>query len=732
MAKQAAHDRLPETGHTAPTNGLTRLRWTSTLAIVAIALWWLCLKAFTSRWVYLLQYGAVSVVSPKLEVLVPTPWPTLLFIGVGAGAWLYAAQRLFKKCSRAHPSAQPRLLVCFASGVAWLLLATAPWLFDLWLHLSMDVAMVQAVGIWGPTLWQPLWLAGFSGLAARSFALGLILSENSAASSAAELTSVRTQRLAGQTVFGGPALVAVLSLLCGAWWFAQSQQAFDNFLLGFNDCGHFAQRIANTAAGRGLLLESPVLPAFWDHFNPGLLVLVPLWWLWPHMSLLFAVQAVCLAGSAPILSLLARRLGASAVQANLWGIAWLMQPVLGQMNLAFGYGWHPISLAIPALLATLVCVVSRRWWWAAGWSVVACSMEEGALVIIATTSASLAAIELVADRNRWLSLLRVRPGLVSPEPALDGVRRVSALLPAPTWIAIAALATVSFVLIYKFSGLAPFQTGRFVSLGNTPLEILTSPVTRPEAFWGLLLRSRNAIFLAGLLIPCGLWSLARGWPLLLPLVLPLAVLFVWNHTPAQSLAFHYSSTLLPVLWLSAIVGANRYVGAIGTRASGSGDDEAYALSWSTLVTALVAGCLLGQMPWSVDTLNDMRAKTFDSSTARRSGTDDHRFAHQQLASIRQRGEGVLATGRLATHLVGVKDLETVGQFFERREALAKLTPDRHPLLRYETIVLDRLEGFQQSRSQIDAIEQEALANGFQIQAQQHDLIVLVHTAAQQN
>ncbi|MEZ6079549.1 MAG: hypothetical protein R3C56_28930 [Pirellulaceae bacterium] len=46
-----------------------------------------------------------------------------------------------------------------------------------------------------------------------------------------------------------------------------------------------------------------------------------------------------------------QRLG--RLSALLFGLAWLTQPVLGQMNLAYTYGWHPISLAIPLMLAAL-------------------------------------------------------------------------------------------------------------------------------------------------------------------------------------------------------------------------------------------------------------------------------------------------------------------------------------------------------------------------------------------
>ncbi len=80
------------------------------------------------------------------------------------------------------------------------------------------------------------------------------------------------------------------------WFWMQSRTYHSNFMLGFNDFGHFTQRIANTAAGRNFLLETDVLPPFWDHFNPALLLWVPMWRVFPDVNLTFLTQAFCLAG----------------------------------------------------------------------------------------------------------------------------------------------------------------------------------------------------------------------------------------------------------------------------------------------------------------------------------------------------------------------------------------------------------------------------------------------------
>jgi hypothetical protein len=145
-----------------------------------------------------------------------------------------------------------------------------------------------------------------------------------------------------------------------------------------------------------------------------------------------------------------------------------------------------------------------------------------------------------------------------------------------------------------------------------------------------------------------------------------------------------------------------------------------------LATCLVACFCFGQMPWSANTNYDVEAMTYgpQSEWTRAIGSADNRFARKQLSEIRASGQSVLATGRFATHLVGASDLETVGQFFERRERLADLDPTQHPLRRYEVLILDRIEAFQQRREQTQAIQREALANGFRQTAEQYDIVVL--------
>jgi hypothetical protein len=331
-------------------------------------------------------------------------------------------------------------------------------------------------------------------------------------------------------------------------------------------------------------------------------------------------------------------------------------------------------------------------------------MEEGVFVIVALVAAVCAAVPFIEGRIN-------RQGGVQDDSNSGGL---VGTLPTAVWFTVAATSVIGFVMVYKFSGLAEFQTGRFVALGNSPVEILFSPILRPAAFWGQVLRWENVLFLALLWLPCGLPALLRGWRYLLPTLLPLGVLIVWDHAPAHSLAFQYPSTLLPVFWLASLSGAME-----GTRDAAIAGFSPRSLpsAMTALVTGLVLSLFVGQLPFSSPTLMDVEAMTYgaDTELRRRSDGEDGRWLTQQVAKIRETGDTCLATSRIAAHLVGNRDIETVGQYALRRDQLSKL-PDRkgEPIKYYRWIILDRQELAGLSEPQVAAVELEARENGFEL------------------
>lgn len=535
----------------------------------------------------------------------------------------------------------------------------------------------------------------------------------------------------------GLAIVSCLVLLVSALWYSESARLYNDFMLGFNDFGHFTQRIANTAAGRGLLRESPVLPAFWDHFNPGLLILVPIWKLWPSVHLIFAVQAIALTSPAWAIYLLTKHFGASPTSRVLWSMAWLVQPVVGQFNLAYTYGWHPISLAIGPMLFCFWAILARRYWLAASLAVFAMSMEEGVIAVLACLASA----------------------LVLTNDSFPMINKRKA-------IALAIMLVLVFVAVFRFSGLAEFQTGRFHKLGANLFEIALSPVLRPSEFWGQIFRPRKAAFLLSLLLPMNLFAVCRGWRIAIAATVPLFVLVIWDHAPAASIAFQYTSAVLPVLWLAALVGTNQHAESYNAakviadpletmqndiirnhtlqsdalQTEEMGRDLFFAPAMGALSCGALLSLFVGALPYSLDSLIDVKGRTYHDKQAdfsgpivefnrtpwsqREAASEAGQWLHGQLKEIRNDGGEVLATTRIAAHLVGNRDVETVGQYLERRPKLAQLADRKEePLRAYQWIVLDQIEQFQQSIAQTQTVEAEARRLGFQVHQQKYDIII---------
>ncbi len=629
-------------------------------AIVCL-LWVITAASISSRMQLVLGYATFPVGPPQLE----------LFLASSA-AWLFS----------------------FAVVALWFSIATFQWrqrqrrrqvsVATIYMTVGLIPLVLSIARILGmaiPALyWEALWISFWTGLSFVALTT--------------EGLEALLQRVPG---FASVGVLSALTIALASWWFYQSLQYYSNFQLGFNDFGHFGQRIANSAAGRGLLLETPVLPMFWDHFNPGLLLLVPLWKLFPSVYLLFVLQAGALAGSAFFVWGIARRLDYNMSTASLFGCAWLVQPILGQMNLAYTYGWHPVSLAIPLMLAALWALLAGRKWLSLGAICSAMSMEEGVIVVACLFCLGCAAQSVF------------RSAQDDTKSVLGNSGRI--------WILGALVCFSGFVLVYLFSGIAEFQTGRFVALGNGPVEVILSPLLRPSAFWGQIFRWEKLAFVLSLWLPCYAMNLIRGWRWLLPTFLPLLVLIVWDHKPATSLALQYPSTLLPVFWFAALVG---------------GRDSRISSACGALATGLVLSLFVGQLPYSnMSSLLGVVAQSYGAGLNMRlqARDEDGRWLTEQIMQVRAEDCEVLATGRIASHFVGMRDIETVGQFVQRREKLAQLADRRgKPIEHYQWLILDRLEEFQQTREETEAVEAEARQSGFKVFAEKFDIVLLRRAA----
>jgi uncharacterized membrane protein len=556
-------------------------------------------------------------------------------------------------------------------------------------------------------------------------------------------------------------VTTLLAALAIAWWYYQGQGAYDDYLLGYHDFGHFARRVVNTWEGRGFLKETPGTPAFWDHFNPGLALLAPLWGLWPNAKLFVLLQAICLALPAPILFAIVRAWGGSPRAAACWAAAYLAFPVVGQLNLNYSYGWHPVSLALPLIFFSIWALLVRRYAVAALAAVLACSFKETVLVTMGCLTAVLAVGAWLEKRrthpskgqSAWDSLQRIvgtrhvvatlarawasvgNHGLATvatkAKPKAKLPRPLSARLSMWSWLAVWALITIAFVLIYKLTPFAQFQTARFDNLGSTAVEIGLSPLLRPRAFWGQVLRAESLLFLLTLLAPLGLGTLRRGWLILSAAALPILVLLAWEHLPATCIAFQYVTTLVPVFFVAAVSGGAARGDAASAQGGSSCSGGLLTSGASALAACLTASVFFGALPWSSPTLAVMKARSYlrdgerFPSNPRAVGTPGNEQLNAIVNKFNRPEFAVLASGRLAAHLLRVRRLESVEQAIVRWDDLSdEAGPGRSGIEVFDCVVLDRYEAFQQSADKMQFIAAEAANAGYQATSGGDGILVL--------
>jgi len=584
----------------------------------------------------------------------------------------------------------------------------AYWLLAAYAIPVLELARLAGATI-GATLLEPLWLSFVTGIAVAS-----MVRAPSWTDGLSRISERRTWLV----------VVWLLSVGAAVWWYLQGQRAYNDFMLGYHDFGHFARRVVNTWEGRGFLIETPSLPAFWDHFNPGLALLTPLWGAWPDARLFLLVQAVCLVAPAPLVFGIARAWGAGAFAAAAWAAAYLAFPAVGQLNLAFSYGWHPVSLALPLIFASVWLLLRSHRVWAAGTAVLACSFKETVLVTLACFAAALAF-------QAWWT--RRRDDASQESTRADGL--LASRLPVWGWATVWAAITIAFVLIFKMTAFSEFQTNRFSSLGDSAVEILLSPVTRPSVFWGQILQPKSAWFVLALVVPLGLTTVVRGWPILLAVLLPIGVLLAWEHQGSTCIAFQYITTLVPVFVVAAIAGAAR------PRAKNLGpgsDNDArtpdvfLAAGLSGLAASLTASTFLGALPWSSPTLTNVASISYQTDdpdprhNPRAVGSEGNAALNEIVAMVGGKDSAVLATGRIAAHLLGVRRLETVEQAkVFRWDALCQEAGEgRSGVEVFDWIVLDTAEQFQQSADNVQFLVQEAERAGFRKERFNHGVLVL--------
>ena len=290
------------------------------------------------------------------------------------------------------------------------------------------------------------------------------------------------------------------------------------FESGRFDLGNMTQAVWSTAHGDVLSVtdvHGEQISRLGSHFDPILVLLAPLWWLWPDPELLLVIQAVAVAAGALPVFWLARKHIASDRAAAALALAYLLFPPVQWLTVS---DFHPVALACPLLLFA---------WW---------HLDEGRLWSFALLAAAAIATKehvglAVAAIGVWYALHHRSPRAGAAIALVAGtVAMVAALVVVPHF--------------------APAGASAFESRYESPS-----------------LDGRDLGYLASLLLPLALIPLAA--PLALLAALPELGLNLLSSTITQtSVRTHYAATIVPAVLVATVFGVARlggrfaYVGAL--------------------------------------------------------------------------------------------------------------------------------------------------------------------------
>jgi uncharacterized membrane protein len=379
-----------------------------------------------------------------------------------------------------------------------------------------------------------------------------------------------------------------------------------SFATGRFDLGNMVQAVWSTAHGHPLRvtdLQGEQISRLAAHVDPILVLLAPLWWVWPSPSMLLTVQAIAVAlGAVPVFWLGRKHLGSERAALG-FALAYLLYPAVQWLTLN---EFHPVALATPLLLFALWYLDEDRLAPFAAFAIAAALCKEEIPLVLAAFG-----LWYAISRRRWL------PGAV---------------------IAVAGVAGAAFaigVVVPHFNeGASSAFYGRYDEVGGSPGGILRTAFTDPGELIRVAFDERGIDYLAALALPLALLFLAS--PLALVAVPELAINLL-SATPTQtSIHFHYTAGAIPGLIGGAVLGT----AALERRRPGL----AGPLAMLAVAAALIGNYRLGPLPiWrELPGGEDLQAYSTHVST--------HEEAAARAVDLIPEDAVVSATNSLGAHL----------------------------------------------------------------------------------
>lgn len=326
------------------------------------------------------------------------------------------------------------------------------------------------------------------------------------------------------------------------------------------DLGQISQAVWNSGQGRFVEMTDNgfVATRMTDHVEPILALISPILWLWRDVRALLLLQVLAAAAGAWILYEFAilrfKRINQETNFPKLLALgfaaAFLLSPPLQEGLLT---EFHAAPLAVPLVLWAFWAVESRRWW-----------QFVVALILVASVKEEMAL--LAAGLGVWgcYQVISSKSMRRSKSKVLAGLMGLTVLALGWFYVATFVIVPANAPLVYDSAESIYFQ--RYGALGSSPVDILTSFVTRPGLVWEIATEPLRVRYLILLLYGFGFLSLFGIEVVLIALPLLFANLFS-EFWPQYYGEFHYSAPLVPYFAVAAVVGSSRILWFLKNRSA---------------------------------------------------------------------------------------------------------------------------------------------------------------------
>jgi uncharacterized membrane protein len=322
--------------------------------------------------------------------------------------------------------------------------------------------------------------------------------------------------------------LAILVIAYAVFFAAYSLQKHAAFQTAGFDLGNYEQTLWNTLHGHpfAMTTRQGVSLRLALHFEPILLLIVPIYALFTSPRTLLVLQTAVVASGAVPIFLLARGRWRSDLAGIVFVAVYLLFPAL-QGAVAFDF--HAVTLVAPLMSFALWFAAAGRYGWTLAMSVLAMACKE-----------EIALMVLMMGLYLWLKHREPRWGA--------------------TLVAAGALwfAAVNFWLVPALSPAGEnLLLGRYSRWGDSMIQVIGNLVLRPLDALRFMLSGDRLRYWVRAMIPVAFTALLD--PLTLLMALPtMAINTLSSYPPNYQLdRFHYSAVIVPFIVTAAINGLDR-------------------------------------------------------------------------------------------------------------------------------------------------------------------------------